>query len=289
MRFSTTIAALAASIPFTTAYYKGFNVGANNEDGSCKTTEQWETAFNKLKALPQGITSVRLYASSDCNTLEMAVPAALSTGIQILVGIWTEDAAHYAAEKQALLDAINAHGSDWILAVSVGSEDLYRKDTTADTLAGQIYDVRGMIRQFGIEAEVGHVDTWTAWVDGANDAVTKACDFVGLDGYPYWQESSIEDAYNVFFKSYQDTLDHVQSVKAGTWVWITETGWPITGPTQGAAVPSVDNAKAYWSSVACQLFNMGHVFWYSYQDYSASPSFGIFDSNGNALYDLSAC
>lgn len=219
MRFSTTIAALAASVPSVFAYYKGFNVAANNEDGSCKTTAQWEEAFNKLKALPQGIDSVRLYASSDCNTLANAVPASINTGTKILVGVWTEDAAHYTAEKDALSAAINQHGHDWILAISVGSEDLYRGDTSANALAQQIYDVRGMVRQWGVEAEVGHVDTWTAWVDGANDAVIQACDFVGMDGYPYWQNVAIDDAYNTFFESYQNTLNHVQSVKAGTWVW----------------------------------------------------------------------
>lgn len=262
MRVSTTLAALAASIPFvaaSTEYYKGFNVGATNPDGSCKTTAQWKTAFNKLKGLPQGFNKVRLYASSDCNTLANAVPAAISTGTKILVGVWTEDAAHYDAEKNALRAAYQQHGHDWILAISVGSEDLYRGDTTASTLAQQIYDVRGMVRADGVKAEVGHVDTWTAWVDGANDDVIKACDFVGMDGYPYWQDANIADAYNVFFKSYQDTLSHVDSVKAGTWVWITETGWPYKGPSQGAAVASVQNAQKFWRSVACQLFKQAHV------------------------------
>lgn len=182
MRFTAAVAALAASLPFTTAYWKGFNIGANNADGSCKTTAQWTTAFNKLKGLPQGITSVRLYASSDCNTLANAVPAAKNTGVKLLVGVWTEDANHFNAEKQALLNAISAHGKDWILAISVGSEDLYRKETSASTLANQIYDVRGMVRSVGVQAEVGHVDTWTAWVDGANTAVIKASDFIGMDG-----------------------------------------------------------------------------------------------------------
>ncbi|CAK4033790.1 glycoside hydrolase family 17 [Lecanosticta acicola] len=289
MRFSPTIAALAASLPSVFGYYKGFNVAATNIDGSCRTTAQWEEAFNKLKALPQDITSVRLYASSDCNTLANAVPAAIATGTQILVGVWTEDSAHYTAEKNALEAAINEHGYDWILAISVGSEDLYRGDTSAATLAQQIYDVRGMVRQWGVEAEVGHVDTWTAWVDAANDAVIEACDFVGMDGYPYWQDVAIENAYDTFFASYQNTLDHVQSVKAGTWVWVTETSWPVSGAAQGAAIASVDNARTYWRSVACQLFKQAHVFWYAYQDYSATPSFGVFDSNGNAQYDLSAC
>jgi exo-beta-1,3-glucanase (GH17 family) len=181
MRFGL-LATLAAALPFTSAYWKGFNIGANNADGSCKTTAQWTSAFNKLKGLPQHITSVRLYATSDCNTLANAVPAAQNTGVQILVGVWAEDANHFAAEKQALLDAISAHGKDWILAVTVGSEDLYRKDLDPNTLATRIYDVRGMIRSVGVSAEVGHVDTWTAWVDGANDVVIKASDFIGMDG-----------------------------------------------------------------------------------------------------------
>jgi len=289
MRFSATLAALAASIPFTTAYYKGFNVGANNPDGSCKTTEQWEEAFNKLKALPQYITSVRLYASSDCNTLANAVPAALNTGTGILVGVWTEDETHYGNEKAALLSAIENYGSDWIIAISVGSEDLYRGDTTASTLAQQIYDVRGMVRAQGVKADVGHVDTWTAWVDAANNEVITACDFVGMDGYPYWQDSDINNAADVFFDSYTQTKNAVNAVHSGIWVWVTETGWPVSGPSQGAAVASVSNAQTFWNTIACQLFNDGHVFWYAYQDYNASPSFGLFDANGNALYDLGNC
>lgn len=181
MRFGL-IAALAASLPFTSAYWKGFNIGANNADGSCKTTAQWTDAFNKLKGLPQHITSVRLYASSDCNTLANAVPAAKNTGTQILVGVWAEDSNHFEAEKQALLDAISAHGKDWIIAITVGSEDLYRKDIDPQTLANRIYDVRGMVRSVGVQAEVGHVDTWTAWVDGANQVVIQASDFIGMDG-----------------------------------------------------------------------------------------------------------
>lgn len=87
MRFSAAVAAVAASaLPAANAYWKGFNVGANNEDGSCKSQADWETAFNKLKGLPQYITSVRLYASSDCNTLQNAVPAALNTGKTTLRG-----------------------------------------------------------------------------------------------------------------------------------------------------------------------------------------------------------
>ena len=138
-------------------------MAANNPDGSCKTTAQWNAAFKKLQGLPGHFTSVRLYASSDCNTLAQAVPAAIATGTQLLVGVWTEDSTHFTNEKNALEAAIKQYGQDWIVAISVGSEDLYRGDTTASTLAQQIYDVRGMVRAMGVTKEVGHVDTWTAW------------------------------------------------------------------------------------------------------------------------------
>lgn len=167
-RFFTSLATLFALQSAAAAYWKGFNMAAENQDGSCRTQAQWEYGFNKMKSLPGGFASVRVFASSDCNTLTNAVPAAIKTGVKILVGVWTENSAHYGAEKAALKAAINAHGSSWIVAISVGSEDLYRKDTDANTLAQQIYDVRSMVRALGVNAQVGHVDTWTAWYAKCN-------------------------------------------------------------------------------------------------------------------------
>jgi len=142
-------------------YYRGFNIGANLPSGACRTESDWNNAFNTIKSFPGGFTSARLYASSDCDTLANAVPAAINAGITILVGVWTEDSTHYESEKQALLTAIQQYGFDWILAVSVGSEDLYRGDTDASTLASQINDVRGMLCGLGsCSKQIGHVDTW---------------------------------------------------------------------------------------------------------------------------------
>ena len=288
MRPTTLLTALAPFLATTHAYWKGINIPANLPSGACKTTADYTKDFQVMTSLPGHFTSARLYASSDCNTLAAAVPAALSTGTKLLVGVWTENGAHYEAEKQALLAAIRQHGHDWIISVSVGSEDLYRKETSAATLAGQINDVRRQLATVGAAGlQVGHVDTWTAWVDPANEAVIRACDFVGTDGYPYFQNANIRDGYNVFWQSVQATRDVVNRVKPGTWVWITETGWPVSGANFGAAVPSVQNAQAYWKSVACSAFANAHTFWYTLQDFSSKPSFGIVGQDFRPLFDLS--
>ena len=284
MRASSAFA-LTALLSSASAFYKGFNLGANLASGGCRSESDWEFAFNKLAALPGGFKDVRLYSSSDCNTLANAVPAAVRTGTQLLVGVWTEDDAHFEAEKQALLQAIQQYGSDWILAVSVGSEDLYRKDTDANTLASKINDVRGMLWGLGASSKsVGHVDTWTAWVDPANVAVIDAVDWLGNDAYPYFQSVGIDDgqANNAYWKAVND----VRGVSKGKDVWTTETGWPISGPNSGPAVPSVEALQTYWWQVSCASFNSLNYFFYILDDFADSPSFAVVDQNYDPLIDM---
>lgn len=160
MKFSSVLPVAIAS----TAYaQQGFNIAANTPSGGCKATSDWQYNFNVMKGLPGGFNSARVYASSDCNTLQNAVPAAMNTGIKLLAGVWTEDVNHYNREKAALKSAIQAHGGSWLSAISVGSEDLYRGDTNAATLANQINEIRSMVRGMGVNVPVGHVDTYTTW------------------------------------------------------------------------------------------------------------------------------
>ena len=279
---------LTFSISKAEAYWKGFNVGANLPgSGACKSTGDWASDFRTMASLPGHFTSARLFASSDCNTLLNTVPAALATGTTLLPGVWTEDTAHFEAEKAALLAAVQQYGHDWIIAVGVGSEDLYRGDTDPNLLAAQIYDVRGMLASVGAHVQVGHVDTWTAWVNRTNDNVTLACDFVGMDGYPYFQGATVEQAPTVFWDSYWDTRGVVDVVSPGTWVWITETGHPVSGADFGNSHPSIENAQSYWKSVACSVFQQAHAFWFILSEWSSSPDFGVVGQDGMAYYDLS--
>lgn len=290
MRFLSTAAAfLAASLPLASAFHKGFNIAAERPDGSCKSAADWNFSFQTMKNLPGGFRDVRVFASSDCNTLANAVPAAISNGIQLLVGVWTVDAAHYGREKAALLSAMRTHGVGWISAVSVGSETLYRGDEPASSLAGKIYDVRGMMGANGGKGIwVGHVDTWTAWVNGANAAVIKACDFVGMDAYPYYQGAAIGNARQTFYSALSATENAVAKNKPGTPVWVTETGHPVKGANFGASVASPANARTYWQQVFCSVFPTRSTYWFDLRDYQASPSFGVLDINFRPIFNL-AC
>jgi len=147
------------------AWHKGLNIGAQLPNGACRSQADWERAFRTMKSSAAGFNVARVFASSDCNTLANAVPAALNTGVKLLAGIWTQDDAHFGREKQAMLDAMARWPGceNWLVGVSVGSEDLYRKEVPAWQIVQKVYDVRGMLRSKGCGSWVGHVDTWTAW------------------------------------------------------------------------------------------------------------------------------
>lgn len=120
----------------------------------------------------------KLFATSDCDTLLNAVPAAIAVRAKIWAGVWAVDVNKFTAEKKALEDAIRAYGHDWLAGINVGSESLYRKEITGHDLAQQIYDVKGMV-QISLGAPsvpVGCADTWTMWVHPNSTEVREAVD-----------------------------------------------------------------------------------------------------------------
>ena len=69
------------------------------------------------------------------------------------------------------------------------------------------------------------------------------------------------------FKADYDAVTKSAAAHGNKQVWITETGWPYTGPLSGQAVASVDNAKAYWDNVGCgMLFGKVNTWWYALVD-----------------------
>jgi exo-beta-1,3-glucanase (GH17 family) len=107
---------------------------------------------------------------------------------------------------------------------------------------------------------IGHVDTWTAWVDPANTAVIQAVDWIGNDAYAYFEGASIDNG--AASDAYWGAVERVRSVSQGKPVWTTETGWPITGDSIGAATPSIQNLQTFWWQVACASRTSLDFFWY---------------------------
>ncbi|KNG82215.1 glucan endo-1,3-beta-glucosidase eglC [Aspergillus nomiae NRRL 13137] len=260
----THLLAFALSLATSEAAYKGFNYGATKADGSVKSQSDFESEFSTAKGLvgTAGFTSARLYTmiqGGTANSPISAIPAAIAENTSLLLGLWASGGG-MDNELAALKAAISQYGDSFaklVVGISVGSEDLYRASSEGEkvdagvgvgpeALVSYIKEVRSIISGTALSSvPIGHVDTWTAWTNGSNSAVIDAVDWLGFDGYPYFQSSmsnSISDAKALFDSSVAQT----KAVANGKEVWITETGWPVSGSTQNLAVASLANAKTYW-------------------------------------------
>lgn len=292
---------------------RGFNYASTTAD-DFKT--RFTTAYD-LAGAEGGFNSARLYtmiapsasASNPAPLLDVFQPA-IDTKISLLLGMYCsagDDA--FNNELSALNSALQTYGDmfkDIVVGISVGSEDLYRtsvRGTPMDNGVGDSVDnikkYIGLVRQAlaadgkGLDQiiPVGHVDTWQIWQDPtAAGALISSVDFIGLDGYPYWQNASADDvgAFTDGLAAVTDTATQ----QGGVPVWVTETGFPNAGETRGPAVPSTANAATFWQNVGCQhLFGKVSTWWYILNDGPATPgkpSFGITDgaTNVNAMFDL---
>lgn len=302
---------MAAAAGSASAAFQGFNYGSTFTDGSAKAQSDFENEFNTaagLQGTDGGFTSARLYTmiqGGTTNSPISAIPAAIKTKTSLLFGLWASGDG-FANEIAALKSTVDQYCDqlDGLVAgISVGSEDLYRISPTGikngenpgagpDVLVNYIQQTRDAIKGTCLEsAPVGHVDTWTAYANSSNNALIEACDWLGMDAYPYFENTKTNPISEgaALFKS---AWNQVKAAANGKPIWVTETGWPVSGKTSGQAVPSLENARTYYEDVACPMLGDINVWWYTLQDAAPetpNPSFGVVGSEltKKPLYDLS--
>ncbi|CCK72383.1 glucan 1,3-beta-glucosidase KNAG_0K00150 [Huiozyma naganishii CBS 8797] len=308
MRFSTlatTISSLLVAASQVSAMGElAFNIGVKNNDGTCKDTNQYES---DLKILKQYTSTVKVYAVSDCNTLQNLGPAAEAEGFNVFFGIWPNDDAHYQAEKDALQAYLPSLKQSTVAGFLVGSEALYRDDMTAQQLADRINDARSFIGNLKDSEgnsyagkQVGTVDSWNVLVAGYNAPAIQASDFVMANAFSYWQGQTMQNSSYSFFDDIMQALQTIQTTKGSTDItfWVGETGWPTDGTNFQDSQPSTENAQQFWKEAICSMRAWGVnviVFEAFDEDWKPNTSgtsdvekhWGVWSSGDNLKYSLS--
>lgn len=106
--------------------------------------------------------------------------------------------------------------------------------------------------------------------------------------YPYFQNTqanSIDNGAALFNEAMSNTRNAVKAKP----IWITETGWPVSGSRSGAAETGTTNAKIFWDKVGCPNFGSVNTWWFTLDDTDIAypdPSFGV-ASGTTPKFDLS--
>ncbi|KAF2432911.1 glycoside hydrolase [Tothia fuscella] len=289
MRFSQTTASastLLFSIVSANAIL-GFNSGSTLDTYALKHQADWEAEFKtaaNLVGAPGTFNSVRLYTNIQGGTVDTpieAFQAALNTNTTMLLGMWCSGTDNINNELSALKKAIQQYGqpfADLVVGISVGSEDLYRTSVSGirnkaglgqgpEIMVKFIEDTRKAIAETALaKAPVGHVDTWETWANSSNKAVVDAVDFLGNDLYPYYQDDKSDNSISNAGALFDFAQNATVAAAGGKPVWITETGWPASGPDWGKAQSTSENAKIYWDEIGCKLFGKTNTWWYNLRD-----------------------
>ncbi|OAQ70841.1 glucan 1,3-beta-glucosidase [Pochonia chlamydosporia 170] len=287
MHISSTILASALAMGVSAENYLGFNSGATLADRSAKFKKDFVAEMKTAQGLvgaPGTFNAIRLYTNIQAYSKDKpieAFEAAIETKTKVLLGMWTSGTDTIQNEIDVLGAAVKQYGTkftDLVIGISIGSEDLYRDSVTGvknkagvgnspDNIVKFIGDYKKAFKDTPLaKVPIGHVDTWDAWTNSSVKSVIDAVDWVGVDEYPFYESgkgNKIDNAGTLFDRAYGATIGAV----GGKPVWVTETGWPVTGKTWDEAVPSIENAKTYWDEVGCrQLFNKVPTFWYTLRD-----------------------
>jgi len=223
---------------------------------------------------------VRTFGSE--GELDTVPELARSNGMRVAGGcdIYT-DLARNASEVAGLIKQASARRID--MAV-VGDEVLLGNALPEDQLIGYIKQVKAA----GIPT--GTSDSWDAWLSHPN--LVAACDVILMNIYPYWEGMSAEESAAYVASCY----GRVKQVAGGRQV-IVETGWPSSGQTVGAAVPSPQNAAAYladftsWANSAGVGYFYFEAFdepWKASREGACGAYWGLWDRDANLKAEVAA-
>jgi GPH family glycoside/pentoside/hexuronide:cation symporter len=174
--------------------------------------------------------------SFSCTEGHELIPAlARAQGLKTMVGAWIGQDRERNEREIASLLKLAAEGL--VDIATVGNEVLLRNELQEQELLGYIQRVKTALPS---HVPVGCVDAYYEFLD--RPMLTRACDVVLPNCYPFWEGVDISQAPHYLKHMYE----LVQKAADGKKVVIAETGWPSQGQTVSAAVPSPENAMRYF-------------------------------------------
>ncbi|KAI8061495.1 glycoside hydrolase superfamily [Gilbertella persicaria] len=237
--------AIASPKPFY-----GLNYGINRND--CPNLE---TVRSDFRALSKYTNTIRIYSLKDCNMGQTALQAAQENNLRLYLGMWVDKTDSFDLEYVALNRLVSSSQNlNSVEAIIVGSEVLYRNDSSSEELSKQIKKVKTLVKPKGIKVTTSEV------YYKFTPAVVDTIDFLMMNAFIYWEGEQIEGAANKLYEHFISAKE----LSKGKTVRISETGWPEKGDTFKNSIPSPENQKTFLLTTLCKAkqYNMD-IIWFS--------------------------
>ncbi len=189
-----------------------------------------------LQRLAPYTHAIRTYALE--KNLDQIPVVAKELGLKVSLGLWLgKDPAKNAAEVKRGIASIKANPGT-ITRVYVGNEAVLRGDLTAAQVIAYIGEVRAGLPKDS-KVEITTAEPWHRWL--ASPELGAAVDVIGAHIFPSHDGVPIDYAMTDFKERYAA----LTKAFPGKRITIAETGWPLAGMRNQAAVASPVNATTY--------------------------------------------
>jgi exo-beta-1,3-glucanase (GH17 family) len=242
-------------------------------DGGCKSQDQANADFAQLAGA--GFSTVRIYGV-DCNQVAMTIAAVSQYNMAIFTGLVDLDDL-----ADNLASMITQVGSNWhmIDTVSIGNE-LVNNGLDPGVVVAAITTARPILNAAGHSRHIVTVDVFDQLI--AHPELCTASDYCAANCHAYFDNLiTAEQAGNYVSES----SSAIAQANPGKEVRITESGWPWSGPANGAAVPSPANQQTAMASLkaafasnpgSLMLFDSYDAMWKQPGPFGVEQCFGIY-------------
>lgn len=248
-----------------------------NDNGACKDST---TVKNDLADISsKGINKIRVYAT-DCNSLETIQPAAKTLGMKVLQGLWigSSGLSNLDQSLSELLSYTNDNGWDVIESIVIGNEDVTSGYVSASDLVNKARDVRSKLKAAGFSGKIMHAETTQAYLSNQELCQNDVFDVIGLNAHSFFDPNSAAGDAGSFLKGQVSQVS--EKCSSNKEVFITETGYPWKGDSNGKNVPSRDNQISAIDSILkhygedCVILTTFDDLWKPPGDYNVEQYFG---------------
>lgn len=213
-----------------------FRQGPDYDPDRCKASAK---ISKELKLLSTITPRVRIYSVSDCNVRPL-LKYAKQYNMTVWMGVWVGNTTKTFDKELKTLKALVSEGvidSQLVVGVNVGSEALYRNDSTPAQLVANMKSVKELFAANNLSSiPLSITDTLGELLD--NPSVIDAVDVVSFNIFPFWGKVAVADA----MKNLNDSIAPLTKAAGNKTFVITETGWATGGYDKRASEASPENA-----------------------------------------------
>lgn len=240
--------------------------------GGCKSASEVKSDIAQLS----GYDVIRIYGV-DCDQVPNVL-AALGSGQKVFLGIY--DVSAIEAGLSTINSAISSYGWDIVHSISIGNELVNNGAATVDQISGYVSTAKTILTGYGYTGPVVSVDTFIAVIN--NPGLCAISDYMAVNAHAFFDGNvAAADSGEWVLQQIQRVWTACSSAGHEKTVFVTESGWPSQGSSNGVAVPSDENQSAAISSIqskvgsSCILFTAFNDLWKDPGAYSAEQYWGI--------------